>query len=95
MANRKPDRVQPDSNEQSGSTGRRTDKKDLGKDKDTGQDRYGQSGLGGKTNRETAGQQSYRQTPSGNEQRKPDSNRGSGRAVDESEKRHKDPATKP
>ena len=100
MANRKPDRVQPDSNEQSGSTGRHTDKKDLGKDKDAGQDRYGQSGLGGKENRETIGQQRYRQTPSGQtrsgtEQPTPDSNRGSGRAVDESEKRHNDPAKKP
>ena len=95
MANRKPDPVQPDSNEQSGSTGRHTDKKDLGKDKDTGQDRYGQSGLGGKENRETIGQQRYRQAKSGSEQPTPDSNRGSGRAVDESEKRHDDPAKKP
>jgi hypothetical protein len=96
VANRKPDPVQPDPNEQSGSTGRRTDKKDLGKDKDAGQDRYGQSGLGGVKSTETIGQRSYRESKSGAEQPgKPDSNRGSGRAEDESEKRHNDPATKP
>ncbi|HEU5134332.1 MAG TPA: hypothetical protein VFU13_04235 [Steroidobacteraceae bacterium] len=89
MANRKPDSVQPDSNEQSGSTGRRTDAKNLGKDKDTGQDRYGQSGLGGRVNRETAGQRRYKQTPSGSEQVPPESNRGSGRAADESETRNR------
>lgn len=96
MANRKQDPVQPESNEQSGSTGRRTDKKDLGKDKDTGQDRYGQSGLGGTENRETDGQRSYRKTESGGEQaRAPDSNTGSGRAEDESEKKHKTPVKIP
>lgn len=96
MANRKQDPAQPDSNEQSGSAGRRTDKKDLGKDKDTGQDRYGQSGLGGKVDRETNGQQRYRETGSGaGQRRKPGSNPGSGIAEDESEKRLKDPAKKP
>jgi hypothetical protein len=88
--------VQPDSNDQSGSTGRRTDKKHLGKDKDAGQDRYGQSGMGGKQNRETIGQQSYRKSASGKEQvPNPDSNAGSGRAEDESEQRQKTPAIKP
>jgi hypothetical protein len=84
VANRKHESVQPNSNDQSGSTGRPTDKKDLGKDKDTGQDRYGQSGLGGKVNRETIGQQKYRET-GGQQKPTPDSNRGSGRAEDESE----------
>lgn len=93
MANRNEHAVQPDSNEQSGSTGRRTAKKDLAKDKDTGQDRYGQSGAGGsKGSGETAGQRKYRNTPSGSEQsRPPASNPGSGSGPDESEKRPRRP----
>ena len=97
MTTRKPDEplrfhprqgqpVQPTSAEQSGSTGRHTGKGDLGQDKNTGQDLYGQSGLGGKTNTETIGQRAYKQGPSGSEQKRSESsNRGSGRAVDESE----------
>jgi hypothetical protein len=84
VATKKPDRAQPDSNEQSGSAGRNTRKENLGRDKDTGQDRYGQSGLGGKQSRETVGQKSYRQS-GGPQSPKPDSNRGSGNAEDESE----------
>ena len=37
----------PDSNEQSGSTGRRAADEDVSKGKDTGQDHYGQSGFAG------------------------------------------------
>jgi hypothetical protein len=76
---------QPTSNDQSGSTGRRTETKDLGRDKDAGQDRYGQSGLGGKVNRDTVGQKKYQDSgaraPDDN-----DSNRGSGTGEDESER---------
>ena len=90
VATRKHDTVQPDSNDQSGSTGRRTDKEDLGKDKDAGQDRYGQTGLGGKGNRETIGQQSYRKS-GGQQKSTPDSNRGSGSGEDESEQRQTKP----
>jgi hypothetical protein len=88
VATRKEHAVQPDSNEQSGSTGRRTAEKDLAKDKDTGQDHYGQSGAGGsKGSSETAGQRNYRKTRSGSEQSKPPaSNPGSGTGPDESEK---------
>jgi hypothetical protein len=80
--------VQPDSNEQSGSTGRRTAEKDLAKDKDSGQDRYGQSGAGGRKGPgETDGQNKYRKTPSGSEHRNPPpSNPGSGSGPDETEK---------
>jgi hypothetical protein len=39
--------VQPDSHEQSGSAGRRTGTGEAGQHKDSGQDRYGQSGAGG------------------------------------------------
>jgi hypothetical protein len=76
---------QPSSNDQSGSTGRRTEKKDLGREKDTGQDRYGQTGLGGKVHRETIGQKDYKNSGT----RTPDdtdSNRGSGTDEDESER---------
>ena len=84
MPNRKPDPAQPSSNDQSGSTGRRTEKKDLGKDKDAGQDRYGQTNAGGKVHPETSGQKDYKE--SGNDPGpKTDSNRGSGTAPDESE----------
>jgi len=83
MATRKQD-DQPSSNDQSGSTGRRTDKKNLGRDRDTGQGRYGQSGLGGKVNRETMGQKRYKDS-GGQPGSKSDSNDGSGNADDESE----------
>ena len=75
---------QPSSNDQSGSTGRRTDKKNLGRDKDTGQGHYGQSGLGGKVNRETIGQKHYKESGA-QPGPKTDSNKGSGNAPDESE----------
>ena len=92
MATRKEHAVQPDTNEQSGSTGRRTAKKDLAKDKDTGQDHYGQSGVGGsKSSGETAGQRKYRKSESGSESNPPASNPGSGTGPDESEK----PPSKP
>lgn len=47
--NKKP--AQPASEDQSGSTGRRTDTDGRGPGKDTGQDHYGQSGFGGKVRR--------------------------------------------
>lgn len=79
--------VQPASNEQSGSTGRHTGAENLDPGKNTGQDRYGQTGLGGKVDAETIGQQDYKNSTSGSEQRRPEpSNRGSGLAHDESEK---------
>jgi len=89
VATRKEHAVQPNSNEQSGSTGRRTAEKDLGKDKDTGQDHYGQSGAGGsKGSGQTVGQRNYQKARSGSEQsRTPASNPGSGTGPDESEKR--------
>lgn len=85
---------QPDSNDQSGSTGRRTGTHEDGR-KDTGQDKYGQSGLGGNRHRETSGQTRYRQSgPDGGQQSDPDSNEGSGRPdVDSQDKR--DPAKPP
>jgi len=71
---------QPDSNEQSGSGGRRTETRDNERSKDTGQDRYGQSGFGGKKGHETIGQARYRRSgPEGGEQADPESNQGSGR----------------
>jgi hypothetical protein len=87
MAKRKQHQVprQPASEDQSGSAGRRTDENDRGHDKDTGQGRYGQSGLGGKQERETQGQARYRRSgPDGSEQADSESNRGSGRADRES-----------
>ena len=84
MATRRQD-PQPSSDEQSGSTGRRTDPKDLGKDKDTGQGRYGQTGHGGEVNRETAGQKRY-QNSGDQPGSKSDSNEGSGTSEDESER---------
>jgi hypothetical protein len=92
VANTKPDRAQPDSNDQSGSTGRRTEKKDLGKDKDAAQDRYGQTNVGGGTHRETEGQKDYKESGS-QPGPKTDSNRGSGTAPDESEQGKTKPRT--
>ena len=75
---------QPSSDEQSGSTGRRTDVKDTGRSKDSGQDRYGQSGLGATHDRETEGQTKYRESGGvGKPKSKNDSNRGSGSADEE------------
>lgn len=72
---------QPSSDEQSGSAGRRTDVKDSGRSKDSGQDRYGQSGVGGEHDHETQGQTKYRESGAdGKPKGEHDSNRGSGRA---------------
>jgi hypothetical protein len=72
--------AQPSSSEQSGSAGRRTDVTGESRGKDTGQGRYGQSGLGGKRGHETQGQASYRRSgPDGGRQSDPRSNPGSGR----------------
>jgi len=71
---------QPNSNDQSGSTGRRTDTHENGRKTDTGQDKYGQSGFGGKQGSETSGQSRYRKSgPDGGDQADPESNEGSGR----------------
>jgi hypothetical protein len=80
MPKRKSDRAlnQPAPNEQSGSTGRNTSPDKLDKAKDTGQDRYGQSGFGGKAQPQTPVEANYRQ-------RQPDSNKRPGR-LDKSEK---------
>jgi hypothetical protein len=76
--------AQPGSNEQSGSTGRNTEVDKLNQGKDTGQDRYGQSGLGGAVTRETIGQANYRTSESsGARASKSGSNEGSGRAGQE------------
>ena len=80
MAPKKSTPSQPGSNEQSGSAGRRTDTAGRGLGKSSGQDRYGQSGLGGK-GRETAGQAKYRKSEAdGDPGSRRKSNRGSGRA---------------
>jgi hypothetical protein len=92
VPNKKPEPAQPNTNDQSGSTGRRTEKKDLGKGKDAGQDRYGQTNLGGKQHRETQGQKDYKES-GGQPGSKHDSNRGSGSAPDESEQGKTNPKT--
>jgi len=75
-----PEPAQPTSDEQSGSTGRRTDARDDGRAKDSGQDRYGQSGFGGQEDSETMGQSRYRQSgPDGAQDVVSKSNTGSGR----------------
>ena len=69
--------AQPTADEQSGSTGRRvaTGNPDAGAD--TGQDRYGQSGYGGKPEQETMGQAQYRRSGArGDAGAKTRSNRG-------------------
>ena len=78
--------AQPSSNEQSGSAGRRSDLTDASRGQDTGQGRYGQSGLGGRQHRETDGQARYRRSgPEGGALPDPDSNPGSGSADREAE----------
>jgi hypothetical protein len=81
--------VQPNTNEQSGSTGRPTAAPNGGSNRNSGQDRYGQSGGGGKADRETEGQTKYRESGSDGSARRPGgaavredrgSNQGSGRA---------------
>lgn len=76
---------QPDPNEQSGSAGRNTSPDKLDQTKDTGQDRYGQSGYGG-AKPATPGKANYRKP-------KPDSNRGSGRLEHEQEEYRRDRRT--
>ena len=77
--------AQPSSEEQSGSAGRRTDAGEGGRSKDTGQGKYGQTGLGGKKQRETDGQARYRQSGPDGSDTKPRSNPGSGRADNQAE----------
>ena len=78
--------AQPTPTEQSGSAGRQTGDGTGADGKDSGQGRYGQSGLGGKQNRETAGQTRYQRSgPDGSEQSKVKSNRGSGRPESEAQ----------
>ena len=73
--------VQPDSHEQSGSAGRPSGRADMDQRKDTGQDRYGQTGLGGTVECETAGQARYRRSGvDGDPGSRNESNPGSGRA---------------
>jgi hypothetical protein len=87
--------VQPDSHEQSGSAGRPTGdgKSDAGKD--TGQDRYGQTGLGGSRSAETDGQARYRSSGAGvDAEAKSRSNPGSGRAEHEAEEYRGDDAAR-
>jgi hypothetical protein len=82
-----PEPSQPDSTEQSGSTGRRTDTQGKGTAADTGQGRYGQTGLGGKRDPETIGQARYRRSgPDGGHRGDTDSNEGSGRPDVDSKK---------
>lgn len=73
---------QPSTEEQSGSAGRRTTNPggQNGQGKDTGQGRYGQSGLGGEHDTGTAGETSYQDSPDGSDQPVPKSNQGSGRS---------------
>ncbi len=53
--------AQPTPEDQSGSTGRRTEDAGKGPDKNSGQDQYGQSGSGSKVPAETDGQRRYRE----------------------------------
>jgi hypothetical protein len=73
--------AQPSSDEQSGSAGRKSGEGTPADGKDSGQGRYGQTGLGGQPDRKTSGQTRYEQSgPDGGQLPEPDSNRGSGRA---------------
>ena len=79
---------QPDTDEQSGSAGRKTENPQVGYGKDSGQDRYGQSGLGGTVDRETAGQSAYRRSGAkGAPKSRSQSNAGSGKADPESRRK--------
>jgi hypothetical protein len=71
--------AQPGAQEQSGSTGRptETEQGSNGQRKNSGQDRYGQSGFGGQQKSETAGQERYRRSGS-DADAAPRGNRGSG-----------------
>jgi hypothetical protein len=89
--------VQPDPAEQSGSTGRPTGDGTARQGKDSGQGRYGQSGLGGSKDSETAGQASYRRSGAGaDSESRSTSNPGSGRVEhEEREYGGEDPAKRP
>ena len=90
-----PQPVQPDANEQSGSAGRHTGDGKSSQGKDTGQDRYGQTGFGGGKGAETAGQASYRDSGStADPDSKTRSNPGSGRAEHEAEEYRGEDAAK-
>lgn len=85
---------QPSANDQSGSTGRPTGGPETGPGKDTAQDRYGQSGCGGKQDAETMGQASYRDSDKGlGAAGKSHSNHGSGRSDQEPEDKRRDGAS--
>jgi hypothetical protein len=87
-----PKTKQPASNDQSGSTGRQSPDAKTPTGKDTGQDRYGQSGVAGPPV-ETDGQTRYRNSANkGDPASKRDSNQGSGRGdADETRKKQKHP----
>jgi hypothetical protein len=88
--------AQPGSSEQSGSAGRPTTGADGTQGKDTGQDRYGQSGFAGGQPHETMGQWKYRDSEKpGTSDSKSQSNRGSGRADRESLDYQRTPAKDP
>lgn len=82
--------TQPGTREQSGSAGRNTPADAVQQKKDTGQGRYGQSGLGGTQPAPTDGQEHYeRSDRNGDPRTKSRSNAGSGHAeADESKKKN-------
>jgi hypothetical protein len=72
---------QPGTHEQSGSTGRNAPEGKKPQGADTGQGRYGQSGIADGQPRETDGQAQYKKSEhAGDPHSKHRSNRGSGRA---------------
>ena len=78
--------AQPSSSDQSGSAGRPTEGAQHSQGKDSGQNRYGQTGFVGGEPRETMGQWKYRDSDKqGTPDSKSQSNRGSGRADAESQ----------
>ena len=90
----RPEPARPSSDEQSGSAGRPTVDGKGEQGKDTGQDRYGQSGFGGKQVDETIGQANYRRSgPEGGQIDNPRSNHGSGRADRDSQDSRNDDDT--
>jgi hypothetical protein len=86
--------VQPDPDDQSGSTGRPTTGDKGRQGQDTGQDRYGQTGLGGTQEHETEGQARYRRSGvEGDDSERTGSTPGSGSSKQpaENEVRQKKP----
>jgi hypothetical protein len=76
-----PKPVQPGTHDQSGSTGRNAADGNTPPGADTGQGRYGQSGLAGSRRHETEGESRYRNSEKeGDPRSKHRSNPGSGRA---------------